>query len=330
MTGNANGPDEILVKDSLLIGQDQDFTCADDMVNFQADPTYRSWGGRMAPKSRYSFTGTNVMTLMKKGVTVPGEPAPWSNPSMGFPGQRGQVRYQNIEFKNIGNTCDSKKAMIINFTPATLDYQSLTVFDSGITFTNADPDNNLVWFNTPSIGPINPGTCIDMECDVWTTPLIIDLAGNVTGSDDHGAYIPRRELGWNSREPQHLPRGLGDYRIPKTALTDLQGRRLDVDQMMPNKGRIRNQNCVFNENMNLYKCDGRDAYHYMHLIIENMDHDTMERRLSPLAIITNINTTEGNVDLYNGPARQGWGERLGLFHTTVAADTEVDLRERVG
>ena len=162
-----------------------------------------------------------------------------------------------------------------------------------------------------------------MECDAWTMPLVIDLGGGVTGTS-HGAFLPKRELGWDSNDPEHLPRGLGDYRIPRTALTDLQGNRLDAADYMPNKGKIRNEACTFNDGMNMYVCTGEDAYHYMHLNIENMDHDTMDRRLSPLAIITNKGPN-GYVDLYNGPARQSWGERFGIFHTTVAAETTVDL-----
>lgn len=97
---------------------------------------------------------------------------------------------------------------------------------------------------------------------------------------------------------------------------------------MPNKGKVRNDACQINTDMNAYVCSGENAYEYAYLVIENMDHDTMERRLSPLAIITNKGP-DGFIDLYNGPARQNWGERLGVWQTTVAVNTVVDVREWV-
>lgn len=88
----------------------------------------------------------------------------------------------------------------------------MTDFESsceGVTLTNTDR-TSLVTYKTPSVNNINPGLCIDMECDIWTTPLVIDLAGGVTGSV-RGAVIPKRELGWDGTTKEDLSRGLGTF-----------------------------------------------------------------------------------------------------------------------
>lgn len=327
--GHTNYLSEIVFDNVKFIGMDDEFFCMEDSYDSN-DPHRKSFMWKFAPKSKFSFSGvTDVIHVAGKIKPPATSPAPksWSKMTMGFPGARAQSRFKNVEFKNIGgrNVCESKKPGVVLELVNTVnkDNQFVSVFDENVTFTNIDLAEDFTKFETPALDPINPGECVDMECDQWVTPLVLDLHGAFTG-DVRGALIPRRELGWDSTDPAHTPRGLGDYRIPKTALTNLQGERLEVNDLMPNKGRIRNDACSFSSNLNGYWCTGENAYEYMYLTIENMDHDTQERRLSPLAIISNKGPN-GYVDLYNGPARQDWGERLGIFHTTVAGNTTVDV-----
>ena len=333
---NKGTNNDVKFENTKFIGKTKDFNCQTELVDYEKDITYQSdfiW--QFVPTSKYSFSGTSQGIQLAAELETPYHPSVWNEPAMGFPSFRGQTVYRNVVFKDIGESChkgtkgrnkNTKPAQILSMDLQALNHGCVTIFDENIQFINANKNKDLLYFKTPRINLITPRFCVDMECDVWTTPLIIDLKGEVTGSD-HGAIIPRRELGWDSRDAKHLSRGLGDYRIPKTALTDFQGNRLNINETMPNKGRIRNLNedvCKFNPNFNAYTCTGENSYHYMHLIIENLDQDVFERRLSPLAIITNKGPN-GFIDLYNGPARQAWGQRYGIFHTTVAADTVVDL-----
>ena len=60
--------------------------------------------------------------------------------------------------------------------------------------------------------------------------LLKDLDGSLLGQ--WGAVVPESEWEWNG-DPR---RGLGDYRIPKVMLTDLNGDKLAVESFAPNKG----------------------------------------------------------------------------------------------
>ena len=78
---------------------------------------------------------------------------------------------------------------------------------------------------------INSADCVDMDCDALKKALLKDLDGSFLGHV--GSVIPQSEFEWDTN-PQ---RGLGDYRIPKEMLTDMNGDRLDVNTVAPHKGK---------------------------------------------------------------------------------------------
>ena len=70
-----------------------------------------------------------------------------------------------------------------------------------------------------------------MDCDALKKALIRDSDGSLVGGSG-GTVIPMSEYQWDG-----LPVfGLGDYRIPKTMLTALDGSRIAVADKCPNKG----------------------------------------------------------------------------------------------
>lgn len=69
-----------------------------------------------------------------------------------------------------------------------------------------------------------------MACDAKVKSLMVDEDGSFLGSP--GAVIPQSEHEWNGN-PQM---GLGDYRIPKEMQTRLDGTRIPVAELAPNKG----------------------------------------------------------------------------------------------
>lgn len=70
-----------------------------------------------------------------------------------------------------------------------------------------------------------------MDCDAKKKTLLKDLDGSFLGAG--GAVVPQSEFEWGG-DPR---RGLGDYRIPKVALTALNGSRIPVEQVAPFKGK---------------------------------------------------------------------------------------------
>lgn len=319
----------VIFKDLLIVGQDDDFDCKESM-DWDRHPMYNSNGKTFYPdKPRLwqynafvagAIDGTPFLDFPE---AVP-QPGP-INEVMGFPSVRGQGVYDGITLKNFGNKCDdsAEEPVLMAFSSdpkKTVDAKGIEVF-KGITKINCNCE--LTKFPVPATSNISPSTCIDMECDAFTTQLFVDTDGSFTGDGTgRGAVLPIREFGWD--DPSESARGLGDYRIPKTALTSLNGDRILTEDVCPNKGRVRNDACTKDTDMNAWVCTGADAYEYMRMIVENMDHDTQHRRLGPIAIISERGTN-GYVDLYNGPARMSWGERLGLWHTTVAAETTAEF-----
>ena len=90
-------------------------------------------------------------------------------------------------------------------------------------------------------------------------------------------------------------RGIGDFRIPKIAITNLTGHQVNISITHPYRGITRHNACVLQPAWNMYRCNGT-VDHRM-LIIESMDSDSETRRLSPVAILSKT----GYVDLMNGP-----------------------------
>ena len=82
---------------------------------------------------------------------------------------------------------------------------------------------------------INPSDCVDMDCDGLKKALLKDLDGSFFGGSG-GAIIPESEWEWDGDRR----RGLGDYRIPKAALTNPDGSRIPVEDKGSKKGKCKN------------------------------------------------------------------------------------------
>ena len=73
-----------------------------------------------------------------------------------------------------------------------------------------------------------------MDCDGMKKVLLKDLDGSFLENGISGAVIPQSEFEWDGDRR----RGLGDYRIPKVMLTDLDGTRISVESIAPDKGKL--------------------------------------------------------------------------------------------
>lgn len=111
--------------------------------------------------------------------------------------------------------------------------------------------------------------------------------------------------------------GIGDFRIPKVAMTSLNGSRINISSIYPYRGISRSSSCILHSSWGMHLCNYDTDYRM--LIIESMDSDTETRRLSPIAIMSD----NGYIDLINGPSNHivcnGYAcrRRISTFMTIV-------------
>ena len=131
--------------------------------------------------------------------------------------------------------------------------------------------------------------------------LIIDEVGDFLGHI--GSYIAESEYEWDGIERggktySDTRDGLGDYRIPKTLLTRLNGDRIPVAEIAPEKGIIRDSTCTYEKDLLGWVCRANQGLRHFMMNYQFMDVDHMLRRITPLA----IRSDTGYIDLVNGPA----------------------------
>ena len=150
--------------------------------------------------------------------------------------------------------------------------------------------SSLVWMHRPDVDLITPKKCVDMDCDGLKKVLITDLDGTFLGKPSVAFSESEWEWGGDSR------RGLGDYRIPKEALSDENGHMKNISDVYTYRGIVRNENtCTYVADWEAWHCSNMTM---KVLVIESMDSDTEHRRLSPVAIFSD---DKKYIDLINGP-----------------------------
>ena len=201
----------------------------------------------------------------------------------------GKMTANNVTFANFGVHCADvgSRDFVITTNPANEDGQHPVSF-SDIHLFNVDSESK-VFIHRPNLGKINPSDCVDMNCEGLKKNLLTDEDGSFLGTP--GTVISQSEFGWGDQA-----RGLGDYRIPKEALADSAGHLKNMSLVYKHRGLVRDENtCTYQSDWQAYECHGVD--HRM-MMIESMDKDTENRRLSPIAIISDGNNY---IDLINGP-----------------------------
>ncbi|CAH8616311.1 unnamed protein product [Heterobilharzia americana] len=138
--------------------------------------------------------------------------------------------------------------------------------------------------------------CNDMECDGLKKVLIIDEDGGLFGQPS--VIIPQSEWQYNLDSRY----GVNDNRIPRRMLMKPDGTSINPATEWPNKGIIRDNSCAYISAMQAYKCS--KSLDHRILLIESMDPDALERRLSPIAFATQ-GLSSNFIDLINGPSDHG-------------------------
>jgi hypothetical protein len=180
----------------------------------------------------------------------------------------GIMYVQNVTFSDFGMSCNNSRNYALSTNQRNDDGQHPVIFKN-IFLNNVDVESK-VWMHRPNRGKINPSDCVDMDCDGLKKDLFIDEDGSFLGSP--GTVISQSEFGWGDQS-----RGLGDYRIPKEALADSQGRLRNMSEVYTYRGLVRDENlCSYRDSWQAYECHGLN--HKM-MMIESMDRDTEDRRL---------------------------------------------------
>uniref|UniRef100_A0A3Q2VVI1 PKHD1 like 1, tandem duplicate 2 n=1 Tax=Haplochromis burtoni TaxID=8153 RepID=A0A3Q2VVI1_HAPBU len=300
----------VLIQNSLIVGSSPSFNCSDTLPNI--DFNLATTSGHRAPRpiqgGRSGICWPNFQSAHNSA------PAKAHHVNMNYNSIKGLMTVKDTTFVNFRNVCSSEANVMFITNPLNEDLQH-PVQISGIQMINST-DEAKVFIHRPDLGKVNPADCVDMDCDAKKKSLLNDLDGSFLGAV--GAVVPQSEYEWGG-DPR---RGLGDYRIPKVMLTALNGSRIPVNQIAPNKGVIR-RTCTYMSSWQSYKCFGLN---YRMLVIESLDADTETRRLSPIAVVG-----DGYVDLINGPQDHGWcsgytcQRRLSLFHSIVATGHSFDV-----
>ncbi|XP_040210575.1 fibrocystin-L-like [Rana temporaria] len=301
----------VQITNSLLVGSSPNFDCTDILTD--SDPNIKLSGQH---RSRRPPTGGRSgicwPTFASGHNSAPGKPmAGLSN----YNAISGLMTVEDTIFVSYKNVCSGEANVMFMTNPENEDLQH-PIEVSRLVLVDSTEDQK-VFIHRPDVKKANPSDCVDMTCDAKRKTLLKDLDGSFLGNI--GAIVPQSEWQWNGDKRQ----GLGDYRIPKVMLTSLNGSRIPVSQVAPNKGIIRDSTCVYRPSWEAYKCFGLN---YEMLAIESLDADTEKRRLSPVAVLG-----DGYLDLINGPQDHGWcsgstcQKRVSLFHSIVATNKSFDI-----
>ncbi|XP_078542272.1 fibrocystin-L-like [Lissotriton helveticus] len=301
----------VAIKNSLLVGSSPNFNCSDVLTNSDANIELSS-AHRSTRPPKGGRSGISWPTFASGHNGAPGSPHAGL---VTYSAITGLMTVEDSLFVGYKNVCSGETNVMFITNPLNEDLQH-PVHVSGIQM--ADTANEAkIFIHRPDVGKANPSDCVDMVCDAKRKALLKDLDGSLLGNP--GSVTAQSEYQWGGVQSY----GIGDYRIPKVMLTYLNGSRIPVNQIAPNKGIIRDSSCVYMSTWEGYNCTGLD--HEM-LVIESLDSDTETRRLSPVAVLG-----DGYIDLINGPQDHGWcsgytcRRRVSLFHSIVTSGKHFDI-----
>ncbi|XP_074660960.1 fibrocystin-L-like [Tubulanus polymorphus] len=302
------------IEDSLVVGRSASYDCTDTMKRSDDNIKFSSQAAAWKTATG-GDTGIAWPIFLGKSNAAPEFPFAGD---LGYPSYSGLLKTKGITFFRFETTCGDQRSAAIS-TPAKIEDVLFPIEIEKSTMVNVDPDNELYLMH-PNVAKVNPADCVDMDCDAKRKCIVRDMDGSFLRTGKQSAALPESDYEWDG-DPRH---GFGDYRIPKLALTGVNGNKLDVANVCPLKGIYRN-GCQKIDSWNGYKCSG-DNVDYQMLVIANLDHDTETRRLSPIAFIG-----DGYVDLLNGPQDHGWcsgytcQKRVSTFHMVVLNGKHYDV-----
>ena len=311
------GDKHVTISNVQIMSRSVDFTCDDDALVPDITRHRKSYGT--------GFTGPNGGHI---GLVIPAYTSgnglfprsAWESITS-YPAINGHTSVDDVTLANFNTHCTNKVDRALSTNPNADDaIHPISLVNVRWIDT---PLNNRLFIQDPPLHHVNPSDCVDMDCDGHKHTLVTDVDGSFTGDGTRGTIVAKAEFEWDGDRR----RGIGDYRIPKTMLTQPDGSRIPVESIYPNKGIVRGDHsstsCTFNEEWNAYNCHSIE--HRM-IVLESLDADTEVRRLSPIGLGGN-----GYIDLLNGPQDYGWcggytcQERISTFYGIVATGVDYKL-----
>uniref|UniRef100_A0A8C4XEU0 PKHD1 like 1 n=1 Tax=Erpetoichthys calabaricus TaxID=27687 RepID=A0A8C4XEU0_ERPCA len=296
----------IQIKNSLFVGSSPDFNCTDVLTSNNINIQYTA--GQRSPRPLQG--GRSAVGWPTFASQYNGAPAMPHAGLASYTAISGLVTIKDSTFAGFRNVCSGQINVMFITNPNNEDLQH-PIHVMGIQVINST-ENAVAFVHRPDLSLVIPSKCVDMTCDAKRKTLLKDLDGSLLGQS--GTVVPQSEYQW-AGDTRY---GLGDYRIPNVMLTYLNGSRIPVSELAPNKGVIRDPSCTYMPSWQSYKCF---TLNYEILVIESLDSDTETRRLSPVAVLA-----DGYLDMLNGPADHSWctgyscRRRLSTFHTIVATN----------
>ncbi|OAF68248.1 hypothetical protein A3Q56_04012 [Intoshia linei] len=299
----------VIIERSLYVGQSKNFDCAkynienteEGFVKIASNALPPRIGGKQAYHA-ILWPNSNEMDNMF--------------PELLFHLTKGlfllsfDIDVRHTDFVNYNIGCQNSINYMFVYNPLNKDFDHM-IKTSGIKTFNV-AENNIVKFGRPKVSNIITfGGCIDMDCDAKKKLMIKDMDATLFKSfinrqNVKHTIISDSAFEWNGDRR----RGYGDYRIPKTMATDLDGNRIPYNEIYKKIG-VQNYNCVWNDVWTAYKCDKGDYYH---LLLESLDPDTLIRRIGPVAILSG----DLFLDILNGPSDHGICEGYACRHRLSA------------
>lgn len=316
------GTKHVLIQRTNIISASLSFECSDDDNRPAIANHPRSHAGLQTPSQGHA--GVIIPTYVSSRGGFP--KFSWHS-AHSYPAIAGMSTLSSVSFANFAKRCGERNDAAL-MTNNMVEDAHHPLHVEGIVFESderykvdglAIQPQFKVFIHMPNVRSINPSDCVDMDCDGLKHMLIRDMDGSFTQQGSPRSLVSLAELEWDGDRS----RGIGDFRIPKTMLSNADGSRILVDDIYPRKGIVRGtgfgdeSQCSYNADWTLYECS--DLNHLM-LVLESLDEDTEARRLSPIGIGGN-----GFIDLLNGPMDNGWcggytcQERVSTFYGIVAA-----------
>ena len=285
----------LAISSTVFVGRSEAFNCENDVAPHYIDyDINRNKGLTMWPGRNYKGYNTGHAGLLWpifSGIGVPLKKAWVNGKPKSFPLLTGRVILTDVTFANYQQDKCGQFDSAIRTNPRGDDMQ-FPIFATGTKFVDVDEDSRI-WMDRPINKLVSNEHCVDMHCDGLKKALLVDEDGKIIGDDLPGTIIADSGFEWEG-DPTA---GLGYYRVPKTMVTEVNGDKIEYVDKMPNLGIVRNDGCVWMETWHAFKC--HDINHRL-LILESMDIDTLDRRLSPVAVLANPGS-DGYIDLINGP-----------------------------
>jgi parallel beta-helix repeat protein len=314
---HVNDNKKIIMRNILIVGRSMLADCNKDIYPKNVSDQYQKYGRYGSGPNGNGRIGFTFGTFTTKDTGMEKLGFAWTI-IMSYPQIGGELVVTNVTFANFNTSCGNQYSAITTSRDNDDGQHPITL--SNIKLVNV-ASSSKVWFSRPNLDTINPSDCVDMDCDGLKKNLITDVDGSFLGSP--GAIISQSEFEWGSQQ-----RGLGDFRIPKEMLSYPNGSMIRPSSVYSHPGIVRGINneslCTYQASWQAYECHGLE---YRMLIIESMDHDTEDRRLSPVAVLSE----SGYLDLINGPQDHGWcfgytcQKRISTFMALIAGNMSYDI-----